>query len=90
MLHQPDNPRNVYFIKDKDQDTTEEYILQSNASNPRNLIRKGTLEGWKNNIGRLANGNNSLMFSCAVALSAPLLKILGEEGGCFHFAGSSL
>ena len=84
-----DNPRNVYFIKDKNQDSTEEYILQSNASNPRNLIRKGTLEGWKNNIGRLANGNNSLMFSCAVALSAPLLKILGEEGCCFHFAGSS-
>lgn len=84
-----DDPRNVYFIGDKNQDTREGYILQSNAANPRNLTRKGTLEGWKNNIGRLAAGNNSLMFSCTVALSAPLLKNLGEEGCCFHFSGSS-
>ena len=87
-----DDSRNVYFIENVEElktENKEEYILQSNATNPRNLTRKGTLEGWKHNIGKLAVGNNLLMFSCAAALTAPLLKILGEEGCCFHFTGSS-
>jgi putative DNA primase/helicase len=84
-----DNPRNVYLIKDQDSDNKEDYILQSNATNPRNLMRKGTLKGWQDSIGKLASGNNLLMFSVVAALSPPLLKILDEDGCCFHFSGSS-
>ncbi len=81
-----DNPKNYYSINAQE---TEEYILQSSASNQRKLTRKGTLEGWQNTIGRLSNNNTLLIFSIAAALTAPLLKILGKDGCCFHFSGSS-
>ncbi len=93
-----DNPKNVYLIEASDfeegidiknRDIKEEYILQANTSNPRKLIRKGSIDGWKNNIGRLASGNSLLTFACAASLVPPLLKVLGEEGCCFHFSGSS-
>ena len=93
-----DNPKNVYLIEASDfeegidiknRDIKEEYILQVNTSNPRKLIRKGSIDGWKNNIGRLASGNSLLTFACAASLVPPLLKVLGEEGCCFHFSGSS-
>lgn len=84
--------RNSYLVQDTEQGETkerEEYILQSNSANPRNLIRQGTIEGWQDRIGKLVNGNNLLMFSIATAISAPLFKKFNEEGCCFHFSGSS-
>lgn len=87
-----DDSRNSYLVPDVEQVKTsqrEEFILQSNSANPRKLIRQGTIEGWQNSIGKLASGNNLLMFSTATALAAPLFSIFSEEGCCFHFSGSS-
>ena len=87
-----DDARNSYLVPDVEQVKTsqrEEFILQSNSANPRKLIRQGTIEGWQNSIGKLASGNNLLMFSTATALAAPLFSIFSEEGCCFHFSGSS-
>ena len=84
--------RNSYLVQDTEQGETkerEEHILQSNSANPRNLIRQGTLQGWRDSIGKLVNGNNLLMFSIATAISTPLFKKFNEEGCCFHFSGSS-
>ena len=87
-----DDSRNSYLVQDTEQlktDTREEFILQSNSTNPRKLIRQGTIEGWQDSIGKLASANNLLMFSIAAAISAPLFSIFSEEGCCFHFSGSS-
>jgi uncharacterized protein (DUF927 family) len=87
-----DDSRNSYLVQDTEQpktDTREEFILQSNSTNPRKLIRQGTIEGWQNSIGKLAHNNNLLMLSTATALAAPLFSVFSEEGCCFHFSGSS-
>jgi putative DNA primase/helicase len=87
-----DDSRNSYLVPETEQakiSKREEFILQSNSANPRKLIRQGTIEGWQNSIGKLASGNNLLMFSIATALAASLFSIFGEEGCCFHFSGSS-
>ena len=86
-----DNLKNAYTVSDNDQSSNvqEEYVLQSNAANPRRLTKKGTLQSWQENVGKYAVNNSLITLSIAAALAAPLLKPLDEEGCCFHFSGSS-
>ena len=49
----------------------------------------GTLEGWKENISKLAIHNTILMLSLSTSFTGPLLyKCNGESGG-LHFVGDS-
>ena len=50
---------------------------------------KGTLEEWRNTVGRLARGNTRPMLSLAVAFAAPLLHLVDLESGGFHLYGPS-
>lgn len=47
----------------------------------------GSLEGWQVSIGRWSQGNSRLMFTICAALAGPLLGLVGEQGGGFHFMG---
>jgi Domain of unknown function (DUF927)/Bifunctional DNA primase/polymerase, N-terminal len=46
----------------------------------------GTLAEWQEQIGYCA-GNSRLVFAVAAAFAAPLLYLMGEEGGGFHLYG---
>ena len=50
---------------------------------------KGTLDEWKENIGKYCNGNSRLTFAVSSAFAAALLYLLDEENTGFHFVGSS-
>lgn len=67
---------------------SEEIVLQSNVSDYR-LTVKGSIEEWKENVGKYCEGNSRLLFAASVAFAAPLLRPLGQEGGGFHFRGQS-
>ena len=49
----------------------------------------GTQGNWKNNVGKLCSGNSRLVFAASVAFAAPLMRVVGIEGGGFHFKGRS-
>jgi putative DNA primase/helicase len=49
----------------------------------------GTQGNWKHNVGKLCSGNSRLLFAASVAFAAPLMRVVGIEGGGFHFRGRS-
>jgi uncharacterized protein (DUF927 family) len=81
-------PRNCYNTKQAGEKPVE-YILQQKSATPRVLKKKGTLEEWKRTIGEVCRGNHLHTFAILVSLTAPALKLLNEEGGFFHYVGST-
>jgi uncharacterized protein (DUF927 family) len=49
----------------------------------------GSLDAWREEVARQAVGNTLLTFALSCAFAAPLLRLLGAEGGGFHFRGNS-
>lgn len=49
----------------------------------------GTVEEWREKIGRECEGEAYLTFAVSAALAAPFLRKIGLEGGGFHFQGES-
>jgi len=81
-------PRNCYNTKQAGE-TPPEYILQQKTASPRILKKKGTLKEWKRTIGEVCRGNHLHTFAILASLTAPALKLLNEEGGFFHYVGST-
>jgi uncharacterized protein (DUF927 family) len=81
-------PRNCYNTKQARENPVE-YILQQKTAAPRILKKKGTLDEWKRTVGEVCRGNHLHTFAILVSLAAPALKLLGEEGGFFHYVGST-
>lgn len=70
--------------------TPERVILQTSDTESLKLYQhRGTLEEWKQNVGAACAGNSRLIVSVCVALTGPVLHLLGEENGGFHFVGPS-
>ncbi len=53
------------------------------------LREAGTLAEWQSEIGALAVGNSRLILAICAAFAAPLLDLVGAEGGGFHLRGAS-
>lgn len=53
------------------------------------ISQAGTLEQWQQQIGALCVGNHRLAFATSIAFAGPLLQLLGQESGGFHFHGIS-
>lgn len=69
----------------------EEVIFQPEEHSPtlRTMHAKGTLRQWQQFVGKKCLGHPILMFGLSAAFAGPLLKLVGEECGGFHFFGSS-
>ncbi|MDO5631638.1 MAG: DUF927 domain-containing protein [Paracoccus sp. (in: a-proteobacteria)] len=50
---------------------------------------KGTLAEWKEQIAKPCRWNSRLVFALSVACVGPLMRLIGGEGGVFHFSGPS-
>lgn len=66
----------------------EKIILQSNTHFSNHFSRKGNLKEWQK-IADLCSGNTRLTFAVSLAFAPPLLHLLDEENGGFHFRGKS-
>lgn len=53
------------------------------------LRQAGTIDEWKNNVGRFCTGNSRLVFSVSVGFAGSLIFIANEQGGGFHLHSSS-
>lgn len=87
MLPFVDDPRNCYIVPQADKKT--EYILQQKTATPRTLHKKGTLKEWQRTVGAITRGNHLHCFAIIAALTAPILKLMNEEGGFFHYVGNT-
>jgi putative DNA primase/helicase len=66
----------------------EEEVVYQNDS--ESLLRQsGTLDDWKNSIGKYCVRNTRLIFAVSASLAGPLLKLCDEQPGGFHFVGGS-
>ena len=83
-----DEPRNCYNTKQAGENPPE-YILQQKSATSRILKKKGTLEEWKRTVGEVCRSNHLHTFAILTSLTAPALKLLNEEGGFFHYVGST-
>ncbi|RJE85453.1 DUF927 domain-containing protein [Paracoccus onubensis] len=70
-------------------EAAERVILQTAAPIDHALATSGTLDEWRDQVARQAIGNSRLVLALSAAFAAPLLALTGEEGGGFHFRGSS-
>jgi putative DNA primase/helicase len=70
-------------------DGSDEVILQAADRLDHALNVSGTLESWRSEIARPAQGNSRLVLAISAAFAAPLLALTGDDGGGFHFRGAS-
>jgi uncharacterized protein (DUF927 family) len=66
-----------------------EKVIVRGSGDTSPFERQGTLTDWKAGVGSLVAGHARAVFEISAALSAPLLKPLGMEGGGFHLYGRS-
>ena len=76
------------LVADGDGPAGERIVLQSNVAPPVFRV-VGTLEEWQQRVALICRGNSRLMFAVCVALTGPLLHLVGEENGGFHLSGRS-
>lgn len=62
-------------------------ILQTTGYTPSDFTERGTLTDWQQSVAELAIGNSRLCFALSLAFAAPLLSLVGMEGGDFTLRG---
>lgn len=67
----------------------EGVILQTTGYAASDFTERGTLAEWQQGVSGLAVGNSRLCFALSLAFAAPLLSLVGMEGGGFHLKGES-
>jgi len=67
----------------------EKFIFQSSTGSNPGFGISGTLNEWRDHISKPCIGNSRLIFAISLSFAAPLLKLLDEENGGFHFRGAS-
>lgn len=67
----------------------ERVVLQRETPEPDLFGQEGTVDDWRAAIGKMCAGNSRLVLAASAAFAAPLLNLLGEDGGGFSFLGAS-
>lgn len=67
----------------------EPTIFQTAAPEGAKLSKGGTLKQWRELVAKPCAGNSRLVLALSAAFAAPCLALVGQEGGGFHFRGSS-
>lgn len=66
-----------------------ELVLFSETAIEHKYRVAGTLEEWRDQIGRLCCGNSRMLFAVSCSFGAPLLDLVKAESCGFHFRGLS-
>jgi uncharacterized protein (DUF927 family) len=84
-------PPRVYVLPDAVFGTVPEGERLYLDLDPRPTIFRmaDSLDGWKAEVSALCVGNSRLLFAVSAAFAAPLLPLLGEEGGGINLRGES-
>jgi putative DNA primase/helicase len=76
------------FLLPEESFGSDRVVLSSDAKT-HNFRKAGTLKEWKANVASLCPGNSRLLFGASVGFAAPVLRLVGIEGGGFHVCGDS-
>ena len=80
----------AFVLPDRtDGDTGGETVLLQVIGTAPAFGCEGTLEDWRMEIAALAMGNSRAVLAISAALAGPLVYLVGEESGGFHFFGAS-
>jgi 5S rRNA maturation endonuclease (ribonuclease M5) len=71
------------------EDSSEPVLYQTATRAEHFYNVRGTLDEWRETIGRRCAGNSRLVFAVSSAFAGPMLRPLGMEGGGFHLVGAS-
>ncbi|GGL92249.1 hypothetical protein GCM10010099_05450 [Streptomyces cinereus] len=64
-------------------------VYQHNAAQKTHYKQKGNLESWRKAISEKVAEQFKIVFAISIAFSGQLLPLVNENGGGFHFVGSS-
>jgi uncharacterized protein (DUF927 family) len=67
----------------------DRWVLQVEGREQSIFNTSGTLMEWISGVSALCIGNSRLLFSVAAGFAAPLLGLLGEQGGGFNLCGAA-
>ncbi len=67
----------------------EEWLFETETPAANTYTRRGTLQGWQDNVAALCVGNTRLVFAVSMAFASPLLYLVGGESGGFHLRSAS-
>ncbi len=71
-------------------ETNDRVILQGSSPDAEKTFgSQGSLADWQANVGALCVGNSRLVMAVCAALAGPVLHLMNEENGGFHFVGAS-
>lgn len=80
----------VYVLQDEvSGEGAEGVILQTTSVQGRDFRVSGTTEEWRENVSRYCTGNSRVAFAVSLAFAAPLLRLVGMDGGGYHLKGES-
>jgi putative DNA primase/helicase len=82
----------VYILPDATigQDSTDErFVLQGLTTATEGYRCRETLHAWQETVARLCVGNSRLVLAVTMGFAAPMLTLLGHEGGGIHLRGPS-
>jgi uncharacterized protein (DUF927 family) len=79
--------RDAYVLPNQTFNVDEigQILFQTTSSTNHRLHVAGTLEDWQENVSRYCVGNSRLVFAVSCAFAGPLLPLLEESGGGFHY-----
>ncbi|WP_060466663.1 DUF927 domain-containing protein [Acinetobacter sp. LMB-5] len=68
---------------------SEEVVFQATSSHHQPPVVKGSIKDWNDKIGKYCKNNPTLVLGVGVALSSPLIGLIGLNGSVFHLIGES-
>ena len=77
------------FPKEIISQTNQKILFQSQEIALEGFNSRGSLSEWQDHISKYCVGNSRLILAVSAGFAAPLLYLLGEESGGFHFRGQS-
>ncbi|MGF1277593.1 DUF927 domain-containing protein [Acetobacter pasteurianus] len=84
------NGGKVYVLPDATYGNLKERVVLQTSEQDTNLFGvSGSAEDWKSNIGQCCKGNSRLVLAASTGFAAPLLDVLGLDGGGVSFVGAS-
>jgi len=67
----------------------EQWIYENESPSSATFGTRGTLKGWQDEVAALCRGNSRLLFAVSMSFAAPLLYLVGADGGGVHLRGDS-
>ncbi|WP_431113208.1 DUF927 domain-containing protein [Variovorax paradoxus] len=70
-------------------DEAERIVFQSDSQMENTFKARGSVEQWRERVGKFCAGNSRLVFAVSCAFAGPLLRPGGVESRGFHLRGDS-